>query len=268
MKYALYTSSDRWPAIVAVLASGLVTVTCAAQPTSTTRTPPRQHESGDARWSDWMVSTTLDTCDARLLRTEPPRPDQLRHNCVSHRMELRSESAAPIQCRMLFELSEPAFGSGLRMGGDEIVYPGQTGDTYELLAPATSLAASFSSTCELVPQKPPPLPSGPPECMMTFEGKYLDDYYPRGAMYRKEEGVAEVDFVVDPSGKWAAERTLVASSGFESLDRRSLDVLSGARPVSNCPGQRFRGEITFKLEDKERPRVTVRWIRPASLSGG
>jgi TonB family protein len=268
VRYSVYTSWRRSPAIVAVLTSGLVTVTCAAQPSSTTRTPPTQHESDDARWSDWMVYTTLDTCDPRLMRTEAPRPDQLRYNCVSHVMELRNESARPIQCRMHFELSEPAFSSGRRMGGDAIVYPGRTGDTYELLAPATSLPAAFSSTCQLVPQEPPPLPSASPGCTMTFEGKYLDDYYPRGAMYRKEEGVAEVDFVVDPRGKWAAERTLVASSGFESLDQRSLDVLLGARPVSNCPGQRFRGEITFGLEDKERPRVTVRWIRPASLSGG
>jgi TonB family protein len=219
------------------------------------------------RWSDWMVSTTLDTCDPHRLPTEPPRTDQLRYNCVAHVMELRNESAEPIQCRMHFELSEPSFGSGRRMGGDEIIYPGHVGDTYELLAPATSRPASFSSTCELVPQEPPPLPDAPPECTMTFEGKYLDEYYPRPAIRLKQEGVTAVDFVADASGKRALERTLVMSSGFESLDRRSLDLMHGARPASNCPGRRFRAEIRFRLED-ESPRVTVRWIRRASLSGG
>ena len=219
------------------------------------------------RWSDWMVSTTLDTCDPRLLRTEPPAPGELRYNCVSHVMELRNESARPIQCHMNFELSEPSVGSGRRMGGNEIIYPGHVGETYEFLAPATSRPASSSSTCELVPQEPPPLPDVPPECTVTFEGKYLDEYYPRPAIRQKQDGVTAVDFVVDASGKPALERTLVLSSGFESLDRQSLDVLHGARPASNCPGRRFRAEIRFRVAD-ERPRVTVRWVRQASLSGG
>jgi len=248
-----------------VLTPGLAAVTWAAQPTSTTRTPPKQHESGDVRWSDWMVSTTLDTCDPRLLRTEPPRPDQLRYNCVSHLMEVRSDSARPIQCDMLFELTEPAFGSARRMGGDEIIYPGRVGSTYELLAPATSSPASSSSNCKLVPQETPPLPEAPPDCTLKFEGKFLDEYYPLSAIRLKQEGVTQIDFIIHPQLKQAVDRTLVMSSGIESIDRQSLKVLWGARAVSNCPGQRFRGEIRFKLEG-DSYRVTVRWIPRDSTS--
>jgi TonB family protein len=254
-------------AIAAVLALWLAAVTWAVPPTSAIRTAPRHHESGDVRWSDWMVSTTLDTCDPRLLRTEPPRPDQLRYNCVSHVMEMRSESDKPIQCQMLFELTEPAFGSARRMGRKEIIYPGRVGSTHELLAPATSSPASFTSTCELLPEETPPPPETPPGCTMKFEGKYLDDYYPRSAIRLKQEGVAEIDFTVDQSLKRLLDYTLVRSSGIESIDRHSLMVLKGARPVASCHGQRFRGEIRFKLEG-ESPRVMVRWIPGASTGGG
>jgi hypothetical protein len=249
--------------IAALLASGLATAAWAGQPTSTTRTLSTQHESGDVRWSDSIVSTTLDTCDPRYQRTEPPRPDQLRYNCVSHTMEVRSESARPIQCSMHFELTEPDFHSNRRGGGDEIIYPGKVGSTYELLAAATSLPASYSSTCALVPQETPPLPEAPPDCTLKFEAKYLDEYYPLVAIRRKQEGVVEVDFVFDAKLKAAVDRTLVTSSGIESIDRGSLTVLRGARAVTNCPGQRFRSEISFKLEG-EFPRVTVRWISGAS----
>ena len=247
-----------WPTAT-LLALGLATPTWAVEPTSTTRTPPRQHEYGDVRWSDWMVSTTLDTCDPRLIRTEPPREDQLHYNCVSHVMEMRSESDRPIQCRMRIDLAEPGFNSSRGTNRDEIIYPGRAATTYELLAPTTSLPASFSATCKLVPQEAPPPPQAPPNCTLKFEGKYIDEYYPRSAIYRKQEGVAEVDFTIGPGRKSAADRTLVRSSGFESLDRESLRVMYGARPVSNCEAQRFRAEITFKLED-ERQRVVVRWI--------
>jgi hypothetical protein len=263
MEYSVMRIRHR--SIATLLASALAAVTWAAQPTSTTRTTPRQHESGDARWSDALVSSTLDTCDPRLSRAEPPRPDQLRYNCLSHVMEVRSESARPIQCHMLFELTEPGFGSVRRMGGDEIIYPGQVGSTYELLAPATSLPASFSSTCTLVPQETPPLPEAPPDCALKFEAKFLDEYYPLSAMRRKQEGVTQIDFVIDPKLKQAVDRTLVMSSGIESIDRGSLKLLWGARAVSNCPGQRFRGEFRFKLEG-EFPRVTVSWIPGASTS--
>lgn len=237
----------------------------ASKPTSTIRTPPRQHESGDARWSDWLVSATLDTCDPRLLRIEPPLPNQLRYNCVSHLMEVRSESAQPIQCRMHFELTEPDFNSARSMARDEIIYPGQVGRTYELLAPASSLPAVFSSTCALVPQEAPPPPKAPPECTLKFEGKYLDDYYPRSAIRLKQQGTVQIDFHMDPKGKYVAERTLVRSSGVESIDRKSMLTLMGARAVTNCPGQRFRSEFHFKLTG-EAYRVTVRWIRGASKS--
>lgn len=244
---------------------GLASVTWAAQPTSSTRTPPRQHESGDARWSDSLVSTTLDTCDPRLLRTEPPRPEDLRYNCVSHFTEVRNESARPIQCRMFLYLNEPVFSPSSGTGHDEIIYPGREGKTLELLAPATSLPKSFSSTCQVVPAETPLVPAAPSDCTMKFEAKYLDDYYPRPAIRRKEEGAAEIDFVIPPERKYADELTLVRSSGIESIDRASMRVMRGARPVTNCKGQRFRGEIQFKLEEGF-PTITVRWIPAAGSS--
>jgi TonB family protein len=231
----------------------------ADQPTSVTRTPPTQREAGDVRWSEWVVSSTFDTCDPRPLRTEPPREDQLRFNCVSHLMEVRNDSARPVQCLMHLELTEPDFRTARRIGQNEIIYGGRVGRSYELLAPATALPASFSSACEPVPLEPPVLPAASPECTVRFEGKYLDAHYPESAIRLKQEGSIQVDFVLNAQGRLARQPTWASSSGIESLDRAARRVLLSARAVSNCPEQVFRAEVQFKLKDDDR-QVTLRWI--------
>ncbi len=245
--------------MAALLAMGTTSVTGAERPTSVTRTPPMQREAGDVRWSEWVVSSTFDTCDPRPLRTDPPRDDQLRFNCVSHLMEVRNDSARPIQCRMLLELTEPDFRTERSSGRNEIIYPGRVGRTYESLAPATALPASFSSTCELVPLEPPVLPAASPECTVRFEGKYLDAYYPESAIRWKQEGRTQLDFVINARGRLARQPTWVSTSGIESLDRAARGVLLAARTVTNCPEQILRAEVQFKLEEETR-QVTLRWI--------
>jgi TonB family protein len=245
--------------MAALLAMGTTAVTGADQPTSVTRTPPIQREAGDVRWSEWVVSSTFDTCDPRPLRTEPPREDQLRFNCVSHLMEVRNDSARPVQCSMLLELTEPDFRTARRIGQNEIIYPGRVGRTYESLAPATALPASFSSTCEPVPLEPPVLPEASPECSVRFEGKHLDAYYPDSAIRRKQEGTIQIDFVLNANGRLARQPTWASTSGIESLDRAARHVLMAARTVSNCPEQILRAEVQFKLEE-ESGQVTLRWI--------
>jgi hypothetical protein len=166
MKSALTSAGPRramrrgtpwWMAALLIL--GTTAANGADRPTSVTRMPPKQREAGDVRWSEWVVSSTFDTCDPRPLRTEPPREDQLRFNCVSHSMEVRNDSTRPVQCEMLLDLTEPDFSTARRIGRTEIIYPGRVGRTYESLAPATVLPASFSSACELVPLEPPVLPA-------------------------------------------------------------------------------------------------------------
>jgi hypothetical protein len=245
--------------MAAVLAMGTTVVTGADRPTSVTSTPPKQREAGDLRWSEWVVSSTFDTCDPRPLRTESPREDQLRFNCVSHLMEVRNDSARPIQCRMLLELTEPDFRAARTLERNEIIYPGGVGRTYESLAPATALPASFSSTCELVPLEPPVLPEVSPACAVKFEGKYLDTYYPESAIRLKQEGSTQLDFVLNAQNRLARQPTWVSTSGIESLDRAARLVLVISRAVSNCPGRVLRAEIQFKLEDDSR-QVTLRWI--------
>lgn len=245
--------------MAALLAMGATAVNGADQPTSVTRTLPLQREAGDARWSEWVVSSTFDTCDPRPLRTEPPREDQLRFNCVSHVLEVRNDSARPVQCDMRLELTEPDFRTARSIVRNEIIYPGRVGRTYESLAPATALPANFSSTCELVPLEPPVLPAASPECTVRFEGKYLDEYYPQSAIRLKQEGSAQLDFVLNARGRFARQPTLVRTSGIESLDRAARGVVLTGRPVSNCREQVLRAEVQFKLDGDSR-QVTVRWI--------
>jgi TonB family protein len=245
-----------WMAALLVMDTAVIG---ADRPTSVTRTPPQQREAGDVRWSEWVVSSTFDTCDPRLLRTEPPREDQLRFNCVSHFMEVRNDSTRPVQCLMHLELTEPDFNTARRIGTNEIIYPGRMGKTYELLAPATALPASFSSTCEPLPLEPPVLPAASPECSVRFEGKYLEPHYPESAIRLKQEGSIQLDFALNASGRLARYPRWVSSSGIESLDRAARGVLFSARAVSNCPEQVFRAEIQFKLKDEPR-QVTLRWI--------
>ena len=174
-------------------------------------------------------------------------------------MEVRNDSARPVQCRMLLELTESDFSTARSKERNEIIYPGSVGRTYESLAPATALPASFSSTCELVPLEPPVLPEVSPACTVRFEGKYLDSYYPESAIRLKQEGSTQLDFVLTAQNRLARQPTWVSTSGIESLDRAARSILLAARAVSNCPEQILRAEIQFKLEDESR-QVTLRWI--------
>jgi TonB family protein len=245
--------------MAALLVLGTTAVTGADRPTSVTRTPPNQREAGDVRWSEWVVSSTFDTCDPRLLRTEPPREDELRFNCVSHVMEVRNDSTRPVQCEMRLQLTEPDFRGARRTGKNEIIYPGRVGSTYEALAAATVSPASVSSMCEFVPLEPPPLLKAAPECTVRFQGPILDYHYPDSAIRRKQEGNTQIDFVLNERNRLASQPRWVSASGIEALDRAAGSVVKVTRAESNCPGQIFRVEVQFRLED-EFPRVMLRWI--------
>ena len=234
------------PALMAGALTGVVT--------HMNSTPPVAREDGEARWSDWLVSSTMDSCDISLVPNGPVPPEKLRYNCVSHVVVVRNDSSQPLQCRVTLELTDADF-RGSRLGaGEEIIYPGREGRRHGLLGAATVVPKSYSSTCTIVPAELPARPVSPSHCTVELKRDYLDDYYPRSAMRREEEGVAELDFTVSPDAKRVSEVTLVKSSGVESLDQAALLFVRAQRPKTNCPGQRFRQEVRFELKD---------WMRPA-----
>jgi TonB family protein len=234
------------PALMAGALTGVVT--------HVNSTPAVAREDGEARWSDWVVSSTMDSCDISLVPDGPVPPEKLRYNCVSHVVVVRNDSSRPLQCRMTLELTAADFRGSSGTGGQEIIFPGREGRRHSLLGAATVVPKSYSSTCALVPAELPPPPMSPEHCTVELKREYLDDYYPRSAMRREEEGAAELDFTVSPDGKRVSEIILVKSSGIESLDQAALLFIRAQRPKTNCPGQRFRQEVRFELKD---------WMRPA-----
>ena len=233
------------PALIAGALTGVVTHVNA--------TPPVARQDGEARWSDWVVSSTMDSCDISLVPSGPVPPEKLRYNCVSHLVVVRNDSSRPLQCDMKIEVTDPDFRGATRHGGTEVIYPGREGRSHSLMGAATVLPKSHSSTCTLVPEEPPPPPASPEHCTVELKREYLDDYYPKSAMRAEQQGVAELDFTVSSNGKWMSEVILVKSSGVESLDQAAYRFVRLQRPKTNCPGERFRQEVRFELKDWMRP---------------
>jgi TonB family protein len=61
------------------------------------------------------------------------------------------------------------------------------------------------------------------------------------------EGTAQVEYSTVAGRNWAGDVQLIRSSGVESLDEAALRFMRSTRVSSNCPGQRFRYDVEFRL---------------------
>jgi len=227
----------------------IVSVTGLAQAagwTEVSKSPVTTHESGGARWSQWLESASSERCGVSPW-LEDDAPGNLRFNCLRHTIKVRNDSNAPVQCSFDLRLSAVNFRGDLRAAyGDEIIYPGQTGDASPSSGPVDSQPRSFSSSCRLV-ESGAPAPVVPAGCSLEVTAKEFDDYYPEDSLRRGEEGVAVVEYLMNADGRRIAGIDLVKSSGSQSLDRAALKYGKSLRVKSNCPGQRFRHEIRMAI---------------------
>jgi protein TonB len=70
--------------------------------------------------------------------------------------------------------------------------------------------------------------------------------YPRSSQSRREEGLAQVEFSIDPRGNVLSAR-VVRSSGFPELDQAALDMISRASPVPAPPPEIAQARMTLNL---------------------
>jgi protein TonB len=70
--------------------------------------------------------------------------------------------------------------------------------------------------------------------------------YPRSSQSRREEGLAQVEFSIDPGGNVLSAR-VVRSSGFPELDQAALDMISRASPVPAPPPEIAQARMTLNL---------------------
>lgn len=121
---------------------------------------------------------------------------------------------------------------------------------------AITVARSIQTNVPTVP----PLAPEPVQRLIGGPGggfPNTDDYYPSGARRLDEAGDTVVSVCVDPRGRLTAAPSVVASSGFELIDRGALRLASAGsghyrpttengQPVSSCYAFRIR----FRLEDE------------------
>jgi TonB family protein len=217
----------------------------AANWTEVSRSPVTERESAGVRWSQWLESATSERCGATPW-LEDDAPGNLRFNCLRHKVQLRNDSGAPVQCRFELRLSAGNFRGDMHVYGDEIIYPGQTGDAWPSLGPVDSQPRSITSSCRLV-DSGAPAPVVPAGCSIEVKTSDFDDYYPKDSLRKGEEGVAVVEYLMNADGRRIAGIDLVKSSGSQSLDRAALRYGKLLRVKSNCPGQRFRHEIRMTI---------------------
>lgn len=222
------------------------TAAAVGQWTTVATTAEVSREAGAARWISWTESATRERC-------APPDSgftegtDQDFFNCLSHTVHLRSEAAVPMQCRLNLELTAPNYKSHTFEGGDVVIVP--DGRRWvSSMGPTTSLIKSHAASCVAIPAEPAPLAVAA-GCQAEVKAREIDDYYPRGAMRSRKEGTVQVEYSPAPDRRGPRDVQVVRSSGSEALDEAALRYMRSLRVSSNCPGQRFRYDVEFKLKE-------------------
>jgi TonB family protein len=73
--------------------------------------------------------------------------------------------------------------------------------------------------------------------------------YPAEALRRGQAGQVRVEFMVPEARARPSQAAVVASSGFESLDRAAVEFLSATIIHTNCPGVLMIAPVEFRLQD-------------------
>jgi protein TonB len=70
--------------------------------------------------------------------------------------------------------------------------------------------------------------------------------YPSEARARGEQGITVVAFTIDRDG-WIRNTRIVQSSGSQTLDQASLDMLQRAQPMPHPPAQVSNNDLSFRV---------------------
>lgn len=231
---------------VILCAAAASTAAAVGQWTIVATTAEVSREAGAARWISWMDSATRERC-------APPDSgftegtDQDFFNCLSHTVHVRNEATTPMQCRLSLELTAPNYKGRTSEGVDVVVFP--DGRRWvSSMGPTTSLVRSHVTSCVAIPAEPAPLivAAG---CQAEVKAHDVENYYPRGAIRLQKEGTVQVEYSTVAGRQWTRDVQVVRSSGFESLDEAAIRYMRVQRVSSNCPGQRFRYDVEFKLTE-------------------
>jgi TonB family protein len=213
------------------------------------------HEDGGARWTDSLTRASRDLCDEpgverpMRLPLDRPKPKKDHADCIVNSVGVRNDSPRPIQCSGTISVINPSLTPPFPAKHPAVIYPGQESSVERVIARAQDVPSAFSSTCRIIPAELPPKPDVPEECTMSIRGPAAGDFYPPGSKRRDEQGTVAFEFSVDPSTRQAIDVWLVASSGYQDLDIAALKYSKHMRITTNCPQQRFRTNLQFKLSD-------------------
>jgi TonB family protein len=229
---------------VVLLLTAAGTAGAVGQWTSVAKTAEVSRGAGAARWNVWTESFTRERC-APLGSGVLEGSDKDHYNCLLHTLFVRNETTTPLQCDLVLEVTTASYEGKTRELAYDIIYPGKQG-TVSSMGPTSSSIGSHTTSCVAIPAEPPPavVAAG---CQAEVTPHDIEFYYPRGAMRRLQEGTVQVEYSTLPDRRWLHEVRVVRSSGIQSLDVAALRYARGLRASSNCPGQRFRYDVVFKM---------------------
>ena len=207
------------------------------------------HEDGDVRWSDGLARGWPYRClTPAQARVEQVGADEL---CDSLVVLVRSEAAQPIQCHATLEFGEPDLEGHTRIAIDRIVMPGDEFETARSYGPLARKPLRFASSCRKIDSAPLAPLAAERRCALYVNFTDLpENYYSPGAMRRHEEGEVTLEFTAAGDPLKAQELWVVASSGFGELDNAALTMGGVFSLATNCPGERFRRIIRFRMFDR------------------
>jgi TonB family protein len=244
----------RLAVILCVAAAG--TAAAVGQWTTIATTAQVSRQAGAARWVSWIESATRERC-APPGSAVTEGTDNDFFNCLSHTLHVRNEAALPVQCRLTLDLTAPNYQGHASESADVVVFP--DGRRWVgSMGPTTSLVKSHAVSCVAIPAEPAPLMVAA-GCRAEVKAQDTDYYYPRGAIRSQQEGTVQVEYSIVAGRQWTRDVQVVRSSGVETLDEAALRYMRYQRVSSNCPEQRFRYDVEFKLtpvmRDLYRPQI-------------
>jgi protein TonB len=115
-------------------------------------------------------------------------------------------------------------------------------------APAASAAPKAAPAASAQPAARPSAPSVSPARWQSQLVSYLNQRkrYPRAAQNRREEGLVQLEFSIDPRGNVLSAR-IARSSGYPDLDEAVMSMIQRASPVPAPPAELAQSRLTLTV---------------------
>ena len=199
--------------------------------------PGRVVERNGVRWREWVFMRPADE----------PTCGTTKSTCRSREVAIYNESRAVLRCRAAIHYAQPN-EHGIPDAARRIVVPSGKGWAIVRSEEPVGLQAErYETDCTAEPPLAPL--DKPAHCTLkVLASADPDSFYPESSKQAMEEGPVFLEFSLAASPGHPKDIAVIQTSTYPELDAAAARTAAASKYETNCPGQRFRIMVSFKVQ--------------------